>query len=161
MNTIIFDYKIDFTEINSYNYDLDMLDIFQLKNVFKGHIFICFYVDDKRKRNFILLDTGILDYINQFDKLITYIDKGNKETFTVSSDYYSNSMNYIYNLENDILEIYETNSAIFNINCKYEVFKKAYKKFRKNTINELLFLYPKLQQNSAFNEYFCNNNFIK
>ncbi len=161
MNNIVFEYKINLNHIILSNTNLDTLDIFELKNFFNGHIYIFFNIDDKKKRNFIVLSTGILDYIKQFDNLIIYLDKGNKESFTVSSDFYSNSLNYIYTSEKDILEIQEVNSLLFNINCRYKDFKKVYKKFRKNTLDELILLFPKLEQNLTFKEYFIDNNFTK
>lgn len=154
MSNILFDYKIETGQITCHYPHLETLTLFRLKNIFSGSLYIFFDKNDKNKRNFILLETGILDYINQFDHMISYIDKGNIETFTVSSDYYSNSLNYLYHPKNGMLEIDEVNNALFSISCTYEDFKKAYKKFRKKILDELVMLFPKLAQNSIFTAYF-------
>lgn len=154
MDKVFFDYSIDLQKV--IQLEDAILDIYKLKNIFNGRIFIFFDSENKKKRNFILLETGILDYILQFDNLISYIDKGNNESFTVSSDYYSNSLNYIRSNENDNLEIYEVNNALYNIICKYKDFKKGYEKFRKRTLNELIVLFPILEQNAVFKEHFFN-----
>lgn len=158
MSNILFDYRIETGQITCHYPDLEALNLFQLKNIFSGCLYIFFDKDDKNKRNFILLETGILDYINQFDHMISYIDKGNIETFTVSSDCYSNSLNYLYHAKNGILEIDEVNNALFSIRCKYEDFKKTYKKFRKKILDELVMLFPELAKNSIFIAYFSAVN---
>lgn len=105
-----------------------------------------------------MLKTDIIDYILQFDNVISYIDKGHEETFTVSSDYYSNSLNYFHTKENDNFEIYEVNNALYRINCKYTDFKKSYLKFRKRILNELIIILPQLKFSIIFKEYFFMND---
>ncbi|MDR6157660.1 translation elongation factor P/translation initiation factor 5A [Chryseobacterium sp. SLBN-27] len=157
MDRLFFDHKLDLEIIKHENeLDLTLLDLFKLKNVFNGRIYIFFDFNSRKKRNFIILETGIIDYILQFDNLISYLDKGNNETFTVSNDYYSNSLNYIYSKENDRLEIFEVNNNLFTIICKYSDFKKAYNGFRKRVLKELIILYPNLTYNKIFIEYFIS-----
>lgn len=155
MSEILFDYKIDLTTITQENKkDFKLINIDDLKRFCNGRIYIFFNYESSKKRNFILLETGIIDYILQFDNLISYIDNGNNETFTVSCDYYSNSLNYNYFKENNCLEIYEVNNALFTITCKYKDFKREYEKFRKKVLGELIVFYPELTYNKYFVEYF-------
>lgn len=156
IDRVFFDYTIDLQKVYDQGSSIDFqkLDIFSLKTIFSGRIYILFDSENTKKRNFILLKTGIIDYILQFDNLISYINKGNNETFTVSSDYYSNSLNYFYSSENDNFEIHEVNDALYTITCKYMDFQKGYKKFRKKTLNELIILFPELKQNMIFNEIY-------
>lgn len=154
MNKIFFDYKIDLFVIAQDNQiDYKEYELYQLKGICNGRIYI-FFDYDKKKRNFMLLETGILDYILQFDNLFSYLDAGNYETFTVSGDYYSNNLSYIYSKENDTLEIHDVNSDLYYITCKYKDFKKAYEKFRKKTLLELITFYPEFKNNKYFIEYF-------
>ncbi|SHK57492.1 hypothetical protein [Epilithonimonas mollis] len=157
MNKVFFDYKLDLIEIKKENQlDFTELDIHKLKNMLNGRIYVFFEYDNPKKRNFMLLDTGIIDYLIQFNNVLTYIDKGNSETFTVSRDYYSNSLDYFYSKENDSLKISEVNSALYTIICNYKDFKKNYEKFRKKVLNELVVFYPQLKENNAFKEHFSN-----
>lgn len=154
MSKVFFDYKIDITTINEESLlDFNSLNIYDLKNLFKGRMYIFFDWNNKN-RNFMFLETGILDYIVQFDELFSYIDKGNSKSFTVSNDYYSNNLNYLYSRENDDLQIYEVNSALYSIICKYKDFKKGYTIFRKKALSEIVILYPNLKTNSTFIETF-------
>ncbi|KQS46603.1 hypothetical protein ASG38_12505 [Flavobacterium sp. Leaf359] len=152
IDSVFFDYKVDL--INNTQHSLKTLDIDELKSEFKGRIYIIFKYDKPKKRNFIVLETGIIDYLLQFNIVIKEIEMGNYTPFSVSCDYYSNSLSYHYFKENDNLEIYEGNDGIFTITCKYKKFKSNYEEFRKKTIYELVTVYPELKENIAFLENF-------
>ncbi len=154
---VFFDYKIDLSEMKKENQiDFSSLSFQELyANLFEGRIYIFFnHRDERIKKDFILLKTGIIDYILQFDGIIEEIDGGNNETFTVSADYYSNSLKYFYSDINDELTILEVNDNLFSIICKYSDFKLGYKNFRKIVLEELIYYYPKLKDNIEFIKYF-------
>ena len=155
MEKIFFDYKIDLARIaedNKTNYKI--FELYQLKGLCYGHIYIFFDYNNRKKRNFMLLETGILDYILQFDMLFSYNLDDKDQINLVSGDYYSNSLDFTYIKATDNLEIYDVNNALYTINCKYKDFKKAYEKFRKKVLNELIIFYPELDENPAFLEHF-------
>lgn len=157
MNKVLFDYKIDLliiTQENNNNFDI--YDIDYLKGFFNGRIYIFFDYDNHIKRNFIMLETGILDYILQFDMFFSYALNDKEKINLVSCDYYSNSLDFLYYKENNNLEISEVNSALYTISCNYNEFRKAYEKFRKKTLDELVVFYPQLKKNKYFIEYFID-----
>ncbi|KAA2215634.1 hypothetical protein [Chryseobacterium sediminis] len=153
MENVFFDYKIDLITIKEESkVDFKAFEIHDLKSFFNGKIFVFFQY--KSKRNFIILETGIIDYILQFDDLILSIEKGIYKTFTISCDYYSNNFIYEYSNVNNSLIINEGNADLYTISCNYADFKKAYLKFRKRALRELNVLYPDLINNKVFNEHF-------
>lgn len=153
MENIFFDYKIDLVSTNEENkLDFKAFEIHDLKSFFNGKIYVFFQY--KNKRNFMILETGIVDYLLQFDDLILSIEKGIYKTFTISCDYYSNNFLYEYSNVNNNLTINEGNANLYTISCDYDDFKKAYLKFRKRTLRELGILYPTLIGNKTFNEFF-------
>ncbi|KFF27100.1 hypothetical protein [Chryseobacterium vrystaatense] len=153
MENISFDYKIDLATIAAESQmDFESFDIHNLKGFFNGKIYVFFH--EKNKRNFIVLETGIVDYLLQFDDLILSIGKGIYKTFTISCDYYSNNLLYEYSSINNTLIINEGNANSYTISCNYDDFKKGYLKFRKRVLRELSILYPGLSSSQAFLEYF-------
>lgn len=149
MSSVFFDYKLEHNVIFEVTAIKDY-DIYDLKKNFMGTI----YINHPERR--IVLETGILDYIHQFDSMFSYIDKGNNETFTVSCDFYSNSLDYFYNEDTNELIISESNIGLFKISCNYSDFKQSYKKFRKTTLGKLILLFPQLKENTTFKKYFIN-----
>lgn len=159
MEEIIFDYKLDLKVVDSErkagnikDYDTDWL-----KGICNGRIFIFFDSTNCKKRNFMLLETGIIDYLLQFDNMFSYKEEPGYIFSLVSCDYYSNSIYFKYTLPNN-LEIKEGNGGIYSINCKYKSFKKAYMNFRKKVIGELAIYYPELLENNSFKENFLKNS---
>ncbi|CAH0250461.1 hypothetical protein MP478_15980 [Chryseobacterium sp. WG14] len=153
MNSIFFEYKLE-NEIFD-NIKIKYYDIYDLKKSFSGVIYIHIHYSTGERKE-IILETGILDYINQFDSMFSHIDEGNNEAFTVSYDFYSNSLDYLYNEHTNELVISESNAGLFKINCNYDDFKQSYKKFRKKTLNKLIVSFPQLKENSAFKKYFID-----
>lgn len=157
MNKVFFDYKIDLSVITQENLnDYKTFELYQLKGICYGHIYIFFDYNNRKKRNFILLETGILDYILQFDMLFSYNLDDKDQINLVSGDYYSNSLDFTYTKATDDLKIYDINNALYTIICKYKDFKKSYKIFRKKVLNELIIFYPQLEENNDFLEHFGN-----
>lgn len=154
MNSVLFGYKLENKIVEDIT--IKYCDIYDLKKKIRGSIYIYFDYSNIKTRKKIILETGILDYILQFDSLFSYLDKGNNEAFTVSYDFYSNSLDYFYNNDINELIISESNNGLFRISCNYTDFKQGYKKFRKKTLNELTILFPQLKQNITFKKYFIN-----
>lgn len=148
MKKVIFDYSIqlNIVKIENQTHDISELSLSGLKNLGKGKMFIFF----EPQREYILLETGIIDYLIQLNGVIKEIDSGNFSPFSVSSDWYSNSLDYFYDEKLETLRINEVNGGEFIISTKYNKFKESFIKFYKKTIGELLLLYPELKENKAF-----------
>ncbi len=141
-----FDYSIPIRTIQSdlSNFDIVNLSLNELKGIAYGKLYVFFDAS-----TYIVLETGIIDYSLQFDGVIKEIDSGNNNPFSVSCDWYSNSLNYQYD-KNDSLTIYEVNSGDFEITTKYSLFKKGFLKFKKRILEELVYYYPDLEKNQSF-----------
>lgn len=152
MGKVFFDFKIDLRHVQDYNIDFKNSDIYELKAHFEGNIYILFnYLDT---RDFICLEAGIFDYILQFDAVVQSIENGAQEAFSVSRDFYSNSLHYTVGSLQDDLIIYEVNNAAFKIHCKFKDFKKGYISFRKKILSEISDLFPELSYNVEFIKIF-------
>ena len=138
--------KIDFERSQ---YQISQLDIDELKGICNGSIYIFF----EPHREYIILDTGIIDYLIQLRNVIEEIDSGNHETFSVSCDYYSNSLDFIYYEKEDRLKISDANDQEFEIEIKYSSFEERFSKFLFVTINDLILNYPELKNNRAFSSW--------
>ncbi len=90
MKKVTFEYNIPINNIiqDKANFDVRNLDYDGLKGIMNGCIFIFF----EPQRNYIILQTGIFDYLKQLLAVIEEIDGGNYSTFAVSCDWYSNSL---------------------------------------------------------------------
>jgi hypothetical protein len=96
MEKVILDYKLDFSQIQFENLsDICNKDINELKGSFNGKIYI-FFQSDNFGRNYIILETGIIDYLIQFKNVIAEIEIGNYTPFSVSCDFYNNNFHYKY-----------------------------------------------------------------
>lgn len=150
MEKVFFDYKLNISTILEKNdIKLKSYDIHELKSFVYGNIYIFFYYHTS-KRDFIVLETGIIDYLLQFDDLFLSIEKGIYKTFTISCDYYSNNLLYKYSIKSNIINISEGNANLYTIDCNYDIFKMAYMNFRKKIIKELITFYPDLNTNVCF-----------
>ena len=148
MNKVIFDYSIKAHVVASeiaFN-DIENLSYDELKSIMNGSLFIFF----EPQREYILLKSGIFDYLKQIQGVIEEIETGNYEPFSVSCDCYSNNLKYEYEKSIDQLKIIEVNSQAFEIITSFKVFKKSFDKFYKETIKDLLHLYPTLKDNPNF-----------
>lgn len=148
MEKIIFEYclKLNVSQEERKRFDLPRLDNNELKAIANGKMFVFF----EPQREYMVLETGIIDYLLQFKSVIDEIDSGNYNTFSVSCDYYSNSLEYSFDSKTGKLKIVEVNGGDFEITTKYEKFKSSFLKFYKNTIKELFLYYPELQDNEIF-----------
>ncbi|UUC46756.1 hypothetical protein [Flavobacterium cerinum] len=149
MSKVRFEYILKYSTIKSDKENLDIaeLSLPGLKKIAFGKIVVFF----APKKEYILLETGIIDYLEQFRIIIKEIDSGNHNPFSVSSDWYSNSLKYFYDKKSDKIRILESNDNEFDIMTDYTSFKKAYSKFRENTIKDIIECYPELKNNEAFN----------
>ena len=148
MKKVIFEYCLNVKAAETDRLQFNILDLDEtaLKKISNGTIYIFF----EPQRSYIILKTGIIDYLIQFKTVINEIDSGNLTPFSVSRDYYSNSLNYQYDPTTDDLFIIETNSREFVIQSKYKLFKKSFLYFYKQTMNDLLIYYPELISNPTF-----------
>jgi hypothetical protein len=148
MGKVIFDYclKLNVFQDERSNYDIAKLDIDELKSIANGKIFVFF----EPQREYMVLKTGFIDYLLQFKSVINEIDTGNYNAFSVSCDYYSNSLDYFYDYKTGKLNIVEVNGGDFEIVTKYEQFKNAFLKFYSKTMQELTLYYPELKDNKVF-----------
>ena len=147
MKKVIYDYSLRLDQIENDKYlELSTITLDEIKRIAKGRMFIFF----EPKREYIILDTGIIDYLLQIKGVIEEIDNGNIKPFSVSCDWYSNSLEYTYDINFDVLKIREVNGNLFEIETKYKLFKKSFEKFYKKTMIELSKLYPELSKNKNF-----------
>lgn len=150
MKKVTFEYSLKYDTIYQENkiYNLPELSIHELKRITIGKIFIFFLP----QRNFIVLNTGIIDYLQQFKQVFKEVDSGNFNTFSVSCDWYSNNLSYIYDDVTKTICITETNGQEFEIITDYRVLKKSFIKFWNEIIKDLITYYPQLKLNNAFME---------
>jgi len=148
MKKIIFDYSIKAHVVDSEiaSHDIENLNYDELKSIMNGSLFIFF----EPQREYILLKTGVYDYLKQIQGVIEEIEAGNSEPFSVSCDWYSNNLKYEYEKSIDQLKIIEVNSRAFEIITSFKVFKNSFEKFYKETIKDILHLYPALKGNPNF-----------
>jgi hypothetical protein len=148
MEKIIFDFclKLNVSQDERSSYDIAKLDIDELKGIGNGKIFVFF----EPQREYMVLKTGLIDYLLQFKSVIDEIDSGNYNTFSVSCDYYSNNLEYFYDYKTGKLKIAEVNGAHFKITTEYDNFKSSFLKFYAKTMQELTFYYPELKDNKVF-----------
>lgn len=147
-NIIYFDFSIKtkVVEDESTNNNVEKLSLDELKGIMNGNLFIIF----EPQREYIILRTGIFDYLKQIQGVIEEIEQGNLTPFSVSCDWYSNNLSYKYEKSNDQLRIIDVNEQRFEIVTSYKLFKKAFDKFYKQAIEDILLLYPALRNNFQF-----------
>lgn len=148
MKNVIFEYNIPINNVvnDKSNFDIAALNYDELKGICNGSIFIFF----EPQHQYIILRTGIFDYLKQILGVIKEIDSGNYNPFSVSCDWYSNSLEFSYQKDVDALTIRDVNNNSFNITTKYSLFKKSFKKFYDKTMTELILYYPELVNNPVF-----------
>ncbi len=148
MKNVTFEFYIPINNViqDKANFDITNLNYDELKGIANGSIFIFF----EPQRNYIILRTGVFDYLKQLLGVIEEIESGNYSPFSVSCDWYSNSLEFSYIKNLDELSIRDVNTDNFNITTKYTLFKKSFKKFYDKTMKELTLYYPELTNNVNF-----------
>lgn len=148
MKKIIFDYSIKANVVNNEiaSFDIEKLTYDELKGIMNGCLFIFF----EPQREYIILRTGIFDYLRQIQAVIEEIEDGNSKPFSISCDWYSNHLKYEYEKSNDQLKIIEANGQTFEITTSFKLFKNTFKKFYQETIKDIYIMYPDLKNNSYF-----------
>ena len=126
--------------------EIALLDTRELRRFAKGKIFLT--IDNPR--NFMVIDSEVLDYLDQLKGVIRQIDIGNHKTFTVSGDYFSNSLDFTYTPSSKMLTIYEANGGDFTINLPYRDFKSAFLSFYDQAMTDIQIIYPELRKNKEF-----------
>lgn len=126
--------------------DVKHLDINGLRCLANGKIFITI----EKKREFIVIESEVLDYLMQLKTVVDEIDSGNHKIVTVSGDYYSNNLRFTYDPRIKSLEIYEVNGARFKIEVPYKEFRSALLHFYKLALTDIGMLYPELKENEEY-----------
>ena len=122
------------------------LDARALRHLAKGKLFIVF----EKPRDFIVIESEVLDYLIQLKAVVGQIDSGTHETVTVSGDYFSNNLRFTYSPQSKTLEIYEVNGGSFKIVTSYKDFRTSLLKCYHQALADLQILYPELQENYEF-----------
>jgi hypothetical protein len=148
MKKIIFDFSLSPTLVQKERegQEISQLTLDELRRIALGKIFIFF----ETKREYILLETELIDYLLQIRGVIDHIDSGIHQSFTVSRDCFSNGLTFTYLPQQQLLEISEVNAALFKIKTSYKEFKKEFSKFFNSTMSELVVYYPELHNNSTY-----------
>lgn len=143
-----FDYALRATVIQSDRAQLNVreLDKRGLQRIAKGKIFLT--ID--KPREFVVIDSEVLDYLVQLKGVVDQIDAGNHNTFTVSGDYFSNNLKFAFEKASETLEIQEANGGDFTIKIPYKDFRTSLLAFYKQTLADFLILYPELNKNDAY-----------
>ena len=128
--------------------DIRSLDEKGLRQIGNGKIFIEF----PEKRESIVIESEVLDYILQLKDVILDVDSGNFKTFTISRDFYSNNLQFTYDSENKKIEIYEGNNGEFRIITNYSDFRLNFLSFFKRALLDLELIYPDISLNQHFRD---------
>jgi hypothetical protein len=127
-------------------FDVRSLDEIGLRRISRGRIFI---FDDKQRAYFVI-ESQVLDYAKQLAGVIFEFDRGNRETFAVSPDFFSNNLRFRLEQQSGEMEIYDVNGGNFCFNFKYKQFKDAIQRFCAGIREEFQSYYPELKDNTAF-----------
>jgi hypothetical protein len=92
----------------------------------------------------------VLDYATQLAGVISEFDRGNRETFAVSPDFFSNNLRFRLDQQSGETEVYEVNGANFCLHFKYKQFKEAVQRFCTGVREDFRIYYPELEDNIAF-----------
>lgn len=108
------------------------------------------FVIDNKKRSFLVVDSQVLDYANQLVGVVSEFERGNRETFAVSPDFYSNNLSFKYDSQSKQMEVYEVNGGKFRLHFAYKPFRESLKKFYDELLDDYQDFYPELEYNHAF-----------
>jgi hypothetical protein len=122
------------------------LDNRGLRRIARGKIFLT--ID--KPRDFIVIESEVLDYLIQLKGAIEHIDAGTHQTFTVSGDHFSNNLRFTYDPSSKRLEIYEANGGMFKLDVPYREFRTSLLAFYRDALSDLQLLYPELTSNKEY-----------
>lgn len=146
---VFFDYQLSYQTIvvEKNIFDFSILDETELNRIARGKLVVFF----EKKRNYIIIEDSILSYINQIKFALTDIESGHFNISTVSRyDWYSNNIQFTYNEESKKLRLYDINDQEFTIQIDYSKFRNAFNNFSKSFVEQIVDLYPGLQDNPTF-----------
>ncbi len=101
-------------------------------------------------RQSIEIESEIIDYLDQLMGVVQYLDSGNTESFTVSADYFSNNLRFLYDRSTMNLTIKDVNNGERQVTVPYNDFRQSFLKFYKQATRDLEMLYPELSENKEF-----------
>ena len=110
---ITFDYSLRPATVSSdrRSFDIRRLDEKGLRKLGKGRL----YIIDNKRRSFFVIDSQVLDYANQLVGVVSEFERGNRETFAVSPDFFSNNLSFKYDPQAKQVEVYEVNGGSFRL----------------------------------------------
>ena len=130
------------------SFDIRRLDEKGLRKLGKGRL----YVIDNKRRRFFVIDSQVLDYANQLVGVVSEFERGNRETFAVSPDFFSNNLSFKYDPQAKQVEVYEVNGGSFRLLFPYKPFKDSLRQFYRGLLDDYLSYYPELVENHAFQQ---------
>lgn len=130
------------------SFDIRRLDEKGLRKLGKGRL----YVIDNKRRRFFVIDSQVLDYANQLVGVVSEFERGNRETFAVSPDFFSNNLSFKYDPQAKQVEVYEVNGGSFRLLFPYKPFKDSLRQFYSGLLDDYLSYYPELVENHAFQQ---------
>ena len=147
---ITFDYSLRPATVSSdrRSFDIRRLDEKGLRKLGKGRL----YVIDNKRRRFFVIDSQVLDYANQLVGVVSEFERGNRETFAVSPDFFSNNLSFKYDPQAKQVEVYEVNGGSFRLLFPYKPFKDSLRQFYRGLLDDYLSYYPELVENHAFQQ---------
>jgi len=146
MITIDYSLKPSTVQRDRSAFNVRTLDEIGLRKIGQGRLFL---FDDKQ-RTYFVVESQVLDYANQLVGVISEFDLGNRETFAVSPDFFSNNIRFRLDQQSREVEVYEVNGGSFCLNFKYKHFKEASREFYKGVLEDFKIYYPELEDNVAF-----------
>ena len=148
--TITIDYSLRPATVGSdrRSFDIRSLDEKGLRKLGKGRL----YVIDNKRRSFFVIDSQVLDYANQLVGVVSEFERGNRETFAVSPDFFSNNLSFKYDPQTKQVEVYEVNGGSFRLLFPYKPFKDSLRQFYIGLLDDYLSYYPELEDNHAFQQ---------
>lgn len=149
---VIIDYSLKPSTVRKDRSDLDLrnLDEVGLRKIGKGRLFA---FDDKQ-RVFFVVESPVLDYANQLAGVVFEFDRGSRETFAVSPDFFSNNLRFRLDQQLRDIEVYEVNGGCFRLSFRYKQFRDAVRDLYKSVLEDFCVYYPELRDNEAFQELF-------
>jgi hypothetical protein len=148
MTRVRFDFAIRPGVVQSDRERLNIAELDErgLRGFARGRIFVA--VD--KPRELIVIETEVLDYLDQLKGVVDQLDSGNHETFAVSGDYFSNNLRFTLDPTPGDLEIYDANGGDFRIVLPYKSFRSSFLAFYKKALADFCILYPELAKNDWY-----------
>lgn len=127
-------------------FDVRALDAAGLRKLGHGRVFVF----DDEQRVYFVVESPVLDYAEQLAGVVSQFDRGSRETFAVSPDFFSNNLRFTLDTQCREVEVYEANGGRFRLHFRYKQFKEVVSKFYGEVLEGFRSHYPELEDNVAF-----------